>query len=172
MIGLSEPLSDWEPDKDFRTRLGTPTLRETVQSLTEHMADDAVLAKHLATLLKLFKRGPLTNADYDSNRADVKDRTTRILIHHWIQDPPRENWAIAGLCFCSDLAIAKLVYFMANRTTKWLPPTLLNKEPERIRKVFRGLGLIPARPRIIKDIDFKAGKIHWIPFKKVTYKGD
>jgi len=155
---------------ESKTALGTPTLRETVQSLANRIEDDAVLAKHLTTLLKIYKRGSLTETDYNDNRADSV-KTTRILIERWIQMPLGEKWVIASLCFFSDLAMAKLVYYMANNKTKWLPETRLNKEPERIRKLYESLGLIPAKPRVIKDIDFKGGKVHWTFFKKRIHSG-
>lgn len=156
-----------ETYNQFRATLGTPKLRATVQSLANQIEDDAVLARHLATLLKIHKRRPLTKADYNDSRAD-NDRRTRFLIEHWIQEPLRENWAIASLCFFSDLAMAKLIHLILMKRP--LPPTLLTKEPERIRKSYESLGLIPAKPRAIKDIDFEAGKFSFVPFKKRIYR--
>jgi hypothetical protein len=46
----------------FKATLGTPTLHETVQSLANHIEDDAVLAKHLTTSLKIYKCKSLTKA--------------------------------------------------------------------------------------------------------------
>lgn len=152
----------------FKPALGTPTLRETIQSLVNHIEDDAVLAKHLTTLLKIHKRKSLTKNDYNDNRAD-SIKTTQILIKRWIQVPLQDNWMTASLCFFSDLAIAKFTYSMV--TKKPLPPTLLTKEPERIRKLYKSLGLIPAKPRVINDIDFQNGKISYIPFKKRIHRG-
>ena len=146
-----------------KTELGTPTLRETVQSLANRIKDDAVLTKHLTTLLKIYKRGPLTKADYNDNRADSV-KTTRLLIDNWIQEPLGEKWIIASLCFFSDLAMAKFTHLMVKKTP--LPRPFPTKEKERIAKVYRSLGLIPACQRAIKDIDFKGGKVHWTFFKK------
>ena len=166
-IAQIEPLTDLEPYLQFRATLKGLTLRESVMSVTERIKDDAVLARHLATLLKIFGRGPLSKGDYDFNRAD-EDKRTRFLIEHWIQEPPRENLLVGSLCFCSDLAIAKLAYFKANGKAKRLPPKLLTKEPERIRKLYCRLGLVPAHPRVIKDIEFIGGKVRLIPFKQAT----
>ncbi len=157
-----EPLSDSEPYMQLRASLKNLTLRESVLSLAKRIEDDAALAKHLATLLKIFERGPLTKSDYDFNRAD-QDPSVRLLVEHWIQDPARKNFLWESLCFCSDLAMAKLVY--AKTKGMELPPRLLTKEPERIRKLYGRLGLIPARPRIIKDVDLKGGKVRWVCFK-------
>jgi hypothetical protein len=167
-IGHSEPFTDWEPYNQFRANLGEPTLRESVRSLTSRFKDDPLLANHLTTLLKIYKRGPFRKVEYDLNRADG-DAVIRFLIQQWIETPLSNNWAYASLCFYSDLAMAKMVYFRANKQTKWLPPELLTKEPERIRKLYSRLGLIPASPRAIKDIDFKAGRIQFIPFQKTTF---
>jgi hypothetical protein len=75
----------------------------------------------------------------------------------------------ASLCFFSDLAMAKLARLVVNKTP--LPTTLLTKEPERIRKLYEHVGLIPAKPRAIKDIDFQNGKTGFIPFKKRIHIG-
>jgi hypothetical protein len=167
-LSRSEPLSDAEHYTQFRTTLGKPTLGETIQSLAPKAKDDDELAGWLSKLRASYSRPPITRVEYDQARKD-SDQTTRLLIWNWIQDPPlRDNWATASLCFCSDRAMAKLIYFI--RHNKWLPAELLNKEPERISKLYRSLGLIPAKPRAIKDVDFEGGKIHWIPFKKTVHK--
>jgi hypothetical protein len=128
-----------------------------------------VLKKHLATLLKICESEPLTKADYKLNRAD-SDKTKRKLIEHWIQDPPTEQLLTGSLCFYSDRAIAKMVVLLASNGTESLPPERLTTEAERIRKIYSSLGLIPARPRAIKDFTFYAGKIHWEPFKRLVIK--
>ena len=158
-----------ETDKEFRDNLGTPTLRETAQRLAYRLQDDNELAKHLAKLLALYKRKPVTQKDDDQNAIHAGDATSRLLIWNWIQDPPRENWAIASFCFFSDRAMAKMIYYL--RKKQWMPAELQNKEPERIRKLYGSLGLTPARPRAIKDVEFRAGKIHFVLFKTATPKG-
>ena len=151
-----------------KAELGTPTLRETVQSLSNRIKDDTVLAKHLTTLLKTYKRGSLAKADFNNNRAD-SIKKTQFLIDNWIQEPLGEKWVNASLCFFSDLAMAKMTHLMVKKIP--LPAELLTKEPERIAKVYRSLGLIPARQRAIKDIDFSGGKVHWTFFKTRIRKG-
>jgi hypothetical protein len=121
-------------------------------------------------LLALYNQPPMAREEYDQARKD-SDQTTRLLIGNWIQDPMRENWATASFCFFSDRAMAKLIYFICCRCEKWLPAELLNKEPERIRKLYESLGLIPAKPRAIKDIDLQSGKINGIVFKKRIRRG-
>ncbi|MBI2925554.1 MAG: hypothetical protein HYY24_07610 [Verrucomicrobia bacterium] len=172
-------VGDLAAHQRLRDSLRSLTLRETALSLANRTTDDAKLANHLATLLKIYSRGSLTQADLNSNRAD-QNNTTRILIQHWIQDPTRETWvqgpprewAIASLCFYSDLAMAKAVYWLAKPSGRreWLPATRLNKEPERIRKLYGKLGLIPAKHRVIKDIKFEAGKIRFEPFRQTIHR--
>jgi hypothetical protein len=94
-LGRSEPLSNAEHYKRSRTIIGRRTLRETILALANRIEDDALLKKHLATLLKLSESEPLTVANYKLNRAD-SDKTKRILIEHWIQEPRGEDWLKAG----------------------------------------------------------------------------
>jgi hypothetical protein len=147
-------------DLEVRDAIGKPTFRDTVLSLANQFTDQATLAKHIATLLRLYQRGPLTQADFKA-KSKFEDNSTRILVQHWIQDPPGERWTIASLCFYSDLALAKMVYFLARK--KWLPEDPLKREAKRIEKLRNVLGLVPARPRIIRDIEFKFGKVHYHP---------
>jgi len=151
-----------------KAELGTPTLSETIQCLVNHSRDDDTLAKHLTTLLKIYKRGSPTKADYNDNRADSV-KIIKFLINNWIQEPRGEKWVIGSLCFFSDLAMAKFIHLIV--TKKPLPQPFPIKEKERIAKVYRSLGLIPAWQRAIKDIDFKGGKVHWTFFKKRIRRG-
>jgi len=169
-IGHFELMLDWEPYKQFRAALGNPTLRETILSLAERFKDEAGLTKHLETLLKLFKRLPLTKSNYEINRRDY-DKKACALIEFWIDEPLHHHALKRNFCFFSDRAMAKMVYFLANKKEKWLPAESLDKEPERIRKLYGSLGLIPAKPRVIKDVDFIAGKIHYTPFQNALTEG-
>lgn len=164
-FGNMDLLCDWAPYKQFRKELGKPTLRETLLALMAQIKDDAMLIRHLNTLLKLSERLPVAKADFDITRAD-SDQTKRILIQYWIDQSLHEKALKRNFCFYSDRAMAKMVYFLAHGKKAWLPAKLLNKEPERIRKLYGSLGLIPAKPRVIKDIEYTSGKIHWVPFKK------
>lgn len=150
------------------TERGTPSLRETIQSLTSKAKDDDELANWLSKLVALHRRPLIARKEYDQARKD-SDKTTRFLIQNWIQDPLQRNWATASFCFFSDRAMAKLIYFLLNK--KRLPVELRDKAPERIRKLYESLGLIPAKPRAIKDIRLENRKIHWVPFNKRVRAG-
>ena len=169
-LGRSEPFSDAEHYKQFRNMLGKPTLRETVLNLTNHIEDETVLTNQLAKLVKISERKPITKIDYELNRAD-SDKSKGILIKLWIQDDPNKWLLLCSLCFYSDRAMAKIVYWLANNREKWLPPELLTTEAERIRKVYGSLGLIPAHPRVFKDCKLLyTGKPHWEPFQNLVKK--
>lgn len=164
VISLSESLWDAALFSQFRSEFGSPTLNETVSLLAQRIHDPEELARNLNTLLRIHSRGHLSEDDYKENVS----LDERILVENWIQYPLRRNWAIGSLCFFSELALAKIIYRLKKKT--WLPPTLLTKEPERIRKLRDALGLIRAKPRVIKDIELKAGKIRWIAIKKTHIK--
>jgi len=156
----------------FRERLGKPTFRETVQALSDRIEDDAELVRHLSKLLKLYKRVPAPKGRNDKDWPADEDRAAHYITRNWIRGRVEEPLLCDSLCFFSDLAIAKLVYFQDHQ--KWLPRDashLTKTEPERIAKLYRSLGLIPARPRIIKDVDRQDGLINLIPMKSATRKG-
>ena len=156
----------------FRKRLGKPTFRETVQALSNRIQSDAELAKHVSKLLKLYKRVPVTKARNDKDWPADDDRAANFITEKWILGTVDKPLLCDSLCFFSDLAIAKLVYFVVHK--KWLPPNaphLSKTEPERIAKLYRGLGLIPARPRIIKDVDSQNGMIRVIPYQTAIHQG-
>lgn len=155
----------YEASQQVLRDFGTPNLRETVQRLAARIEDDTQLAEYLTILLKLFRRPPITRAEYREAARD-SDKTTKYLLWNWIRVPLRENWATANLCFYSDLAMAKLVYFRSKGKT--LPAELRDKETWRIRKLYDGLGLVTADPRLIKDVEIRGGKVNWIPFKKAV----
>jgi hypothetical protein len=162
-LSNSEMFSDSAAYREFRQSLKQRGLRETVLSLAKRFEDEVALRKHIETLLRLSNLLPAAKTTWANSRRD-SDRATQMLVEFWIDDGIGKNSARSNFCFFSDLAMAKLVYFRTHQR-RLLPANLLTKEPERIRKLYRSLGLIPARRRLIKDIEFKAGKIHHIPFK-------
>lgn len=170
---IAERLQELDPqlEKDpkacdaLMAGLGTPTLRETAQSLLNTVRDDVELTRHLTTALTLQRRGLIARKEYDEASA-LRDATTRFLVHNWIEDPPTGEWVVRSLCFFSDCAMAKMAYFFTHNRKKYLATSLLNSEPERIRKLYRSLKLRPAAPRVIKDVVFDFGKVRWIPFQK------
>ncbi len=153
---------DPETYQQFRRRLGKPTLRETVSALASRVQDDAGLAKHLRKLLALYDQR-------EPRRKNSAWQQAEFLIRNWIQEPPGPQWAIRSLCVFSDLAMAKLCHFCWKK--QWLPPQYLNSEPARIKKLYQRLGLVPAKPRAIRDLELRHGKLHYIPFKTATYHG-
>lgn len=169
-IGSSYPQFMGHPEnyKQFREELGKPTLRETIQSLAARVREDAELANHLSKLLDIYKKGPIP---HEESEHDGPDKTTCWLIDNWIEDPPSNKFLIKSLCFYSDLALAKLIFFWGNGQTKWLPPEKVESETSRIKKLYHRLGLVPARPRAIRDVKFQFGQFHFIPHKKAVYRG-
>ncbi len=87
VLSQSEPFSHAKVYKGRREKLGKPTFNSTVRSLADRYRDPVVLQKHLTTMIKLQKRGPLKHSDYELACAEG-DSTTRIIIEGWIQDPP------------------------------------------------------------------------------------
>jgi len=168
IIGQTEPLASNAVYARFRESVGRPTLHQTVLRLAEQIPDDALLAKHLATLLKVHSHGPLKRVDYELGRRD-NDRTTRVLVEHWVTPYWEEKWLPRSLCVFSGLAMAKMVFYLANK--KPLPPALLSKEPERIRKLCDSLGLIRAERAVIKDFRWDGRTFELIPFKGTRIKG-
>jgi len=151
----------------FRDTLGAPTLRETALRLACRFQDDVLLAKHLGTLLEIHHKGPIPQARW--REVDVATpKEAQILIQSWIQEPVGN--LLGSLCFFSDLALAKMLYWLRGDCKKWLPPDRLDAEPERVKKLYRALGLIPAKPRAVKDVYLRAGMLHFKPFKKATCK--
>lgn len=175
--GIADRLRQLDPQftvapetyEQFKAELGTPTLCEAIQSLTNNNNSGDELAKRLSKLVALYNQPPMTREEYDQARKD-SDLTTRLLIENWIQDPPGKNWPYDSFCYFSDRALAKMIYYIRNRYEKWLPTELRDKERERIAKAYRSLGLKPASPRVIKDIGLKSGKIDWIIFKKMIHR--
>ncbi|MEO8429346.1 MAG: hypothetical protein ABI651_19820 [Verrucomicrobiota bacterium] len=157
----------YQPGQQFLAKLGDVTLRNTAERLAARAKDDAELARWLSKLLNIYKCPLVKSDEYRRARGD-DDSTTRLLLQHWIQDPPRETWAKASLCFYSDRAMAEMIYFL--RYNKPLPATLKTKEPERIRKLYCKLQLMPASPRLIKDVEFRAGEPGFVFFKKAIHK--
>src|SRR5262245_7001847 len=145
VISRSEQFFDSELHQQWRKKLGRPMLRQILLSLASRIEDEDTLLKHLATVQRIAKRGVLTEADF--NRRGI-DGSTQILIGHWINLPLEGAWATDNLCFFSNRAMAKLLYFLRHK--RWLLPAHLEKEKERIKKIYRRLGLIPARPRLIR----------------------
>ena len=148
----------YEADQKVLRAFGAPTFRQTVQRLSARIEDETELARCLSTLFKLNRQSPFTRAKYDE-AARTFDKLTRFLLLNWIQDPQRDDWVRASLCFYSDRAMTNLVYYHEHK--KALPAQLLTKEPERIRKLYKALGLIAARPRLIGKFQFEAGKLRW-----------
>jgi len=140
-------------------KLKKVTLRNTVKSLTAKTRSDDELAKHLSTLLRLHAQGPI---------APVDEVTKLLLIEHWLDDPLTSNWATASLCFFSDQAIAKMVHWLQYH--RWLRLHQIETETERIRKIYHDdLGLVSAKPRIIRDVQRTSGKFHFIAFKAARH---
>lgn len=162
----------YKAGQKLRATLDKVTLRETVQSLATSAKNDSELAEWLAKLLDLHRRPPITTGEYHEARADA-NLTTYLLVHNWIQDPPGESWATASLCFFSDRAMAKLVYFLSLPPARrqWLPLDKWETETERIGKLYERLELVPAKPRLVRDVKFKFGKIQYIPYKRAVWKG-
>lgn len=148
---------DPETYQKFRERLGKPTLRETVLALANRAQDDPKFAKHLRKLLALHDRE-------DPQDQDCNDKEAEILLMNWIEDPPSAEFLIRSFCLFSDLALAKFCYWL--RWKKWLPLHQEATEIQRVKKFYQRLGLIPAKPRAIRDLEFKHDELHFIPFKK------
>ena len=150
------------------------TLKGITNSLSLTAQSDDELANWLSKLLALHKRSPISRSEIEGAFAGARrNRTESILLRYWIEYPRTANWVINSLCFYSDRAMAKLVYFSAHDWQKWLPTELLTKEPERIYKLYpKKLGLLAADPRVIKDVDYVSGKLEWIPFEKRLAKED
>jgi hypothetical protein len=153
-----EPYKNWHKSLG---QLGRLTLRPTVQSLAAKARDDAQLSGWLKKLLKLWKRPQIT-ADKYERASKLDDKTAALLLEHWIQDPPRNNWAKASLCFYSDRAMAKLLYFVTQPEGRREPLRLDKEAPEteRIKKIYQRMGLVPAKHRLIKEVQFKDGKAY------------
>ena len=169
-IGSIYPQFMGHPKKyqQFREELGKPTLRETIQSLAARVQEDAELAKHLSKLLDIYKQGPIP---HEESEHAGPDKTTCWLIENWIEDPPSDKFLIKSLCFYSDLALAKLALFWRNGKTKWPLPDKVERETSRIKKLYARLGLVPARPRAIRDVNIQRDQLHFIPHKKAVYRG-
>jgi hypothetical protein len=165
IIGRAEHMASTKEYKRFRARLGKPTLRLTVLRLAKRVKDDGFLAKHLLTLLKVFRGGRSTRTDYESNRRDA-DKITRLVLGSWIHEPSDPRLLVGSFCFYSDLALGKVAYRLAHK--RLLSAELLEKERNRIRKVCDGLGLIRAKHRVVKDVQWNGQKFELILFKKAT----
>ena len=159
-----QSVGDPETYHRFRNFLGAPTMRETILALANRSKSDIELAGWLEKLLAIYKHGPISRAELGDKGVS---KTAQLLLSGWIQ-PPFGN--IQGsLAFFSDRAMAKSVHFC--NFGEWLPPDQLTTEPDRIRKVYCALGLRPADRRAIKDLDYMAGNIHFIPNKTLTPEG-
>jgi hypothetical protein len=171
-LGSLDPQFMGHPDnyKQFREALGKPTLRDTVLSLAQRVPDDAELSSHLSKLLMLYKQGPIPPEKFERAGAD---KTTRFLIEYWIEDPPSDRFLWKSLCFYSDRPMAKLIYFLkGSRPKKWLPCDKVESEAARIKKLYQRLGLVPARPRAIRDIMFKRDQLCFVPYEKAAFHGN
>lgn len=152
---------DPETYQKFRERLGKPTLRETVLALANRAQDDPTFAKYLRKVLALHGRGDPQDKGWNCKDAEM-------LLMNWIEDPPSLKFLTRSFCFFSDLALAKLCYWL--RWKKWLPLHQEATETQRVKKLYRRLGLIPAKPRAIRDLEFKHQELHFIPFKKALVR--
>ena len=120
--GISARLRQLDPQatgtpetyEQFKAARGTPTFRETVQSLTHNASGGDELAKRLSKLIGLHNLPPMTREEYDQARQD-SDLTTRLLIQNWIQDPPGKNWPYDSFCYFSDRALAKVLYYISRK---------------------------------------------------------
>ena len=156
---------DPEAAHSFRSRLGQPSLRETAAALVQSAQTDAELAEQLSKLIAINEHGPISNAEFERLSPDAND--AKLLFLNWIQEPFGN---IPGsLAFFSDRAMAKMVHFL--RCEGWLKLEREDIEPDRIRKLYRGLGLVPARPRAIRDVRWKNGVLHFVLFKTATPEG-
>lgn len=154
--------------KEFRAKLGMPSLRESAQHMAERIRDDSKLAKHLSRLLSFHHKKPITQNQRERAQS-TEDKEKRILVMNWIQDPPGENWATASFCFFSDLALAKFTYYLVNKCRKWMPLHQQDLKTQQIKKIYQRLGLVPARPRIFKDVRLVSGTVHFLPYSKRTF---
>jgi hypothetical protein len=161
----AEFVGDPKTYQQFKRDLGTPTLHKTVWSLAERIHDDETLAQYLSKLLDIYKRGRISLNECDQARTD-NDNTIRLLLQKWIQEPFGN--ITGSLAFFSDRAMAKLVYYLARKIE--LDTSREEAEIWRVKKLYQRLELIPARPRAIRDIKFRLGKLHFIPFKAAVWK--
>jgi hypothetical protein len=144
------------------------------QSLINRKQDEATLAKHLGILKQLQERPPLTRSELESQ----EDKEALALIAAWVRERDNPDLFKSSLCFHSDRARAKMVYFLTHkdtlRQTGRVPENhadrLVQAEPERIRKLCDRLGLVSGEPRIIKDVRWRLGAIHFEPFQKTSLK--
>lgn len=150
--------------KKFVTELGKPSLRQTLLHLTQRAENDSWLKKQLETLLRIHALGAIKRDQIE--QALSFDRIDRVLIQNWIEHPPSPSFMKRSLCFFSDRAIAKMVHFIAHH--KWLDVSCLDAETARIKKLYQRLGLRPARPRAIKDVEWKFKKLFYTPFAKTV----
>ena len=105
-------------------------------------------------------------------------REALTLVRGWITDRSHPDLLKVSLSFHSERARAKMLYFATHAAA--LKQTgaiaandvarLAKAEPERISKLCDKLGLRPAKPRTIKDVEWRAGLIHFEPLKKATSK--
>jgi hypothetical protein len=152
-----------EDEQKFRDSLGKPAMHDSILALANRSKDDAQLAEWLTKLLAIYKHGTITQAELEKKGVS---KTARHLLLNWIQEPFGN---IKGsFAFFSDRAMAKMVYWLDWRK---LPTGKFTTETERIRKVYCSLGLVAANKRAIKDIEYRAGKIHYVLNKTLTPKG-
>jgi hypothetical protein len=153
-----------EDYQKFRDSLGTPALRDTILALANRAKDDAQLAEWLTKLLAIHKHGPILRSELESKNIS---KSAQHLLDYWIQEP-FGNFQ-GSLAFFSDRAMAKMVDFLD--WGKLQPEKPYTTEAERVRKLYCGLHLIPADRRAIKDLEYRAGKIHFILNKTLTPQG-
>lgn len=159
------------------------TFKGINHSLSLTARSDAEFADWLSKLTKLYKRPPIARSEIERELEDY-DKSTKILLQHWIECTRSENWIMKSLCFFSDRAMAKFVFYLARRHSakghsakgrkQWLPLGRLNQEPERIRKLCSTLGLVNAQKRWIKDVSYDEGTdtVEPIPIKKYAIQSD
>jgi hypothetical protein len=150
--------------QQFRDSLGTPKLRDTILALANRSKDDAELAGWMTKLVAIYKHGPISQVERENNGFS---KTAQILLLNWIQEPFGN--ITGSLSFFSDRAMAKMVYLVKHG--KFLPFELYTTEPERIRKEYGAFDLRPADRRAVKDLEYRAGKIHFVLNKTLTPKG-
>jgi len=151
------------------------TLRQAIAQILGRIEDDSALAVHLQTLLKLNRHPPLTRKDFNS----AEGLTARLMVTGWILDRGHPDLLKSSLCFHSDRAMAKTLYFLSNRDglkrSGGVAPKdlarLSQKEPERVRKLYLKLGLVRAEPATIKDVSWRDGAIHFEVFKAAIFRG-
>jgi hypothetical protein len=150
--------------------------RTALPELTKRFPNnDDELAKHLAKLLGLRNKGLRQKLFSEANAA-------RLLVMNWIDDPPGKNFVTRSFCFFSDRAMATLIHYLLFK--EWLMPEngdteqkraqklrKLDAQTTRIKKLYQRLRLRPAKPRAIRELKVRFGKVHFIYFGARRLRG-